>query len=101
MMMVIIIIDIVIIITIIITTTTVIVIIIIFACEQALHLWDIMKSRCVRGDLKAAVGGEKGELATISLIHFHFHPGHPKALKLSPQTCGRLESHIKTAEESF
>ena len=50
---------------------------------------------------KAAVRGEREKSLQRSLINFHFHPGHPKALKLSPQTCGRLESHIKTAEERF
>ena len=30
------------------------------ACEQALHLGDIVKSRRARGDAKAGVAGEKG-----------------------------------------
>ena len=37
-----------------------------FACEQALHLWDIMKSRRLSGDMKVAAGGQKDELAMIT-----------------------------------
>ena len=35
------------------------------ACEQTLHLEDIVKSTHARGDATAGSGGEKGELAPI------------------------------------
>ena len=85
----------VIIITIVIITTTTV--IIILSLRASSRLWKVDTWE----EIWKRQLGERKESLKWSLINFHFHPGHPKALKLSPQMCRRLESHIKTAEGTY
>ena len=54
------------------------------ACEQALHLGDIVKSRRARStreEMLKPEAGERKESVQRSLINFHFHPGNPGTLQ--------------------
>ena len=59
------------------------------ACEQALHLGDIVKSRRARGDANA-LAGEKKESLHRSFINFHFHPGNPE----TPQSVKTVTANV-------
>ena len=49
-----------------------------FACEQALHLWDIMKSRRVTGDVKSSSWGRERRACNDHSFIFISTPGSPK-----------------------
>ena len=54
------------------------------ACEQALHLGDIVKSRRARStreEMLKPEAGKRKESVQRSLINFHFHPGNPGTLQ--------------------
>ena len=65
------------------------------ACEQALHLGDIVLS-CARGtreETRMRGTGERKESLQRSHIHFHFHPRKPW------DTAKRVNCHRKSASD--